>query len=422
MAQNISQGINKPIIVGNVVTGKDFFDREKEFSKLTSLLNNGAHVLLLGQRRIGKSSLMLETANRIREKTICLYVDIQRCDSSEETIVKLGNVAQEHRNFFKMAKDGLFGFLKIIKGSIDEVGIEEIFKIKLRENATADWVSMGNHLLAWLSKTDKMVAIFFDELPIFINRIMRDSSNSIDPQKIKAADLFLSWLRSVGIQYSGKISIVIGGSIGIEPVLEQVALSDRLNIFTQFHLYPWDNETAIKFLDDRTRGNGIRFEQGAKKRILEKLGVAIPHFVQKFLQNIIWDCMDRETNTCSINDVERIYTNNLLAVQGSIELATYVERLERILGQKKFRVARDLLSEAAIVGMLTGKAAVIIAKDYYTDHHERTEIIRFLLKTFVHDGYLHPKGSDYVFINNLLRDYWKKEFSFSYIPSSQRDQ
>ena len=409
--------IQKPIIVGNVVTGKDFFDRERESAKLIELLQNGAHVLLLGQRRIGKSSLMLETANRMNDKVICLYVDIQHCDSSSEVIVKLGNVAQAYRTFFEVARDNVFEFFKNLKGSIEEIGYEEMFRIKLRESAAADWVEMGNHLLSWLSRSEKKIVIFFDELPIFINRIIRDSTNSIVPEKIKKSDLFLSWLRSSAIQYAGKIAFVVGGSIGIEPVLEQVGLSDRLNLFTSFHLLPWDAKTAIRFLDDRTLNSGIHFEVGAKERIIEMLGIAIPHFVQKFLQNIVWDCIDRDSETCSVKDVERIYQQNLLAVQGSIELATYVERLERTLGREKFSLARDLLSEAANIGRLAGSAALIIASRYYSGRQEQIETIRFLLKMFEHDGYLQQKDSDYVFSNHLLRDYWKKEFGFSFIPA-----
>ena len=73
--------------------------------------------------------------------------------------------------------------------------------------------------------------------------------------------------------------------------------------------------------------------------ILEKLGVAIPHFVQKFMQNIWWDCLDRDSTTCDIADVERIYDERLLAVQGSMVLASYMERLERSLGRLKSRLA-----------------------------------------------------------------------------------
>lgn len=112
----------------------------------------------------------------------------------------------------------------------------------------------------------------------------------------------------------------------------------------------------------------------------------------------------------------------MLSVQGNIELATYVERLERTLGPEMFRLAKELLTEAAITDRLTGQAAMIIAEDYYPDRMERTDVIRFLIKTFEHDGYLRQEGGDFVFGNSLLKDYWEKEFSFNFIPSDQRNK
>ncbi|MDM8516753.1 ATP-binding protein [Desulfobacterales bacterium HSG16] len=412
----------KPIIVGNVVTGRDFFGREKEIAKFTGLLKSDANVLLLGQRRMGKTSLMRETANRFQDSAVCLYVDIEHCDSAQDVMLKLGKVAHEHRSLIGAAKDGFFDMLKSIRGSIDEIGTDALVKIKLREGAAENWSYIGDGILEWLAKTNKKVIILIDELPVFINRVIRNSSNVIVPEKKKDADIFLSWLRGASIQHVGKIAFATGGSIGIEPILEQIGLSDRLNNFTAFHLEPWSAEIALEFLEDRAEENGICFKEGAKEHILEKLGVAIPHFVQKFLLNISWDCMDRSSDACDVVDVDRIYKDKMLAVQGSIELATYVERLERTLGREKFLLARDLLTEAAIADRLTGKAAMIIAEDHYPDHNERTEVIRFLMKTFEHDGYLHQDGRDYVFKNSLLKDYWEKEFSFYFIPSDQRNK
>lgn len=410
----------RPLIVGNVVTGDDFFGREKDIEKFIGLLKNRSNILLLGQRRIGKSSLMLETANRLKDEFISLYTDIENCDSPEDVIVKFSKTAQEHRSLIKTIRDGFVKIFGNIIDSVEEVGIDNIAKLKLREGANRNWMSTGEQLFEWLSNAEKPIIIFFDELPIFINRIMRDENKNITPEKQKLVDLFLSWLRSTGIKYTDRIRIVVGGSIGIEPLLAQINLSSHLNMFTAFHLLPWDNATALEFIDDRAIGNNISFEEGAKEYLLEMLGVAIPHFVQKFLQNIYWDCLDRNSNSCAISDVERVYNEKLLAVQGSIELATYVERLERTLGVEKYNFAKELLSEAAITGRLTGKAAMIISDNYCSNQNEKTDAIRFLLKTFEHDGYLQQSGPDYVFENTLLKNYWIKEFSFNYTPTSQR--
>jgi len=403
----------KPIKVGNVVTGEDFFGREKEMARFIGLLGDGAHILMTGQRRIGKSSLLIDASKRLQEDAICLYVDVEHCDSAKEVIINLIKQANELRSRLGSTMDGFFNLFKGMRDSVEEVSFD-VVKLKLREGAIKDWQEMGDNILDWLSKNEKPVYIFFDELPVFVNRIIRNSANEIVPDQIKDADIFLSWLRSKGIAYTGKLNFVICGSIGIEPVLEQVNLSDRINIFDSLHLSPWDLETSREFLQDRADGHKIELLPGVKELVMEKLGVGIPHFVQKFMQNIQWDCMERETDICGVDDVERIYKERMLAVEGSMVLATYIERLERTLGKKKFRLAKDLLTEAAVTDGLAGGTAMLIAEQYYDKRYKCIDVIRFLLKTFEHDGYLIQKENIYLFENNLLKDHWKKEFSFLY--------
>ena len=48
--------------MGKVVTGEGFWDREEEKKLLVQRIKEGAHVLLVAQRRMGKTSLMAEVA------------------------------------------------------------------------------------------------------------------------------------------------------------------------------------------------------------------------------------------------------------------------------------------------------------------------------------------------------------------------
>ncbi len=133
----------RPLIVGNVVTGSDFFGREKDIEKFVGLLRSKSNILLLGQRRIGKSSLMLETAERLKEEFISLYTDIENCDSPEDVIVKFSKTAEDHRSLIKTIRDGFVKMFGNIKDSVEEVGIDNIAKLKLRERANSNWMNTG---------------------------------------------------------------------------------------------------------------------------------------------------------------------------------------------------------------------------------------------------------------------------------------
>ncbi|MCB0807345.1 MAG: ATP-binding protein [Bacteroidales bacterium] len=53
--------------VGKPVTGKNFFGREKEIELLTTYLKMGQSVVLVAPRRFGKTSLVMEVLNRMKE-------------------------------------------------------------------------------------------------------------------------------------------------------------------------------------------------------------------------------------------------------------------------------------------------------------------------------------------------------------------
>ena len=54
------------VSTGRWVSGEDFFDREAELRLLDNLVREHNHVLLTGQRRMGKTSLTRELGRRLK--------------------------------------------------------------------------------------------------------------------------------------------------------------------------------------------------------------------------------------------------------------------------------------------------------------------------------------------------------------------
>ena len=106
----------------------------------------------------------------------------------------------------------------------------------------------------------------------------------------------------------------------------------------------------------------------------------------------------------------------MLSVHGHMELATYENRLDRVVNQELRGAALEMLTEAAIAGRLTPKAALIILESHGKTGAEARECLRFLLGVFDHDGYLRASGEVYVFVSNLLKDWWRHRFGFGYTP------
>jgi AAA+ ATPase superfamily predicted ATPase len=74
---------------GNWVIGEErFWDREREIELFIKSLDEGAHLHLIAQRRIGKTSLMREVSRRIEDRYICLHVDLQKAQTAEDLMVE----------------------------------------------------------------------------------------------------------------------------------------------------------------------------------------------------------------------------------------------------------------------------------------------------------------------------------------------
>jgi len=407
--------------VGNWVAGDQFWNREAELELLTEQLEEGAHVLIVAQRRIGKTSLMRETARRLSGRFICLQVDLQKASSAADAIVELSIATQPHRSLWEATR-GLFGnILTTIGEKVESLKLSEL-TVKLRSGLTAGtWRAKGDELFATLASVERGVVVFLDEVPILVNRMLKGDDYTITPERRQDVDAFMSWLRENCIRHRGQVRVVVTGSIGLEPILRQAGLSATLNILTPFELRPWERETAAGCLEALANQYGLSFQSGAIDGVLDRLGVYIPHHVQLFFDNVYVAAKQQKLTEIDVDFVEEIYRTKMLSVRGHAELSHLEERLKTVLGPERLPLTLDLLTEAAVSEALNSKAAIKLGSEHFPDKQRPADEVREILATLEHDGYLLRQGADtYVFNSNLLRDWWKARFGFGFTPASER--
>ena len=165
---------------GRWVSGNDFFDRESELRILEQRVCDGNHVLLTGQRRMGKTSLVRELGRRLTEGG---------------------------------------GWAAI--GAVEEVGASG-FRLKIRARLSAgNWRDHGEELFRACAAHERRVLLLIDELPIFfLKRLLRAEDGATE------VDGFLSWLRGV-IQGLGGDSpvLIVSGSIGLMPLVQRLSIA-----------------------------------------------------------------------------------------------------------------------------------------------------------------------------------------------------
>lgn len=405
---------------GNWVTGDRFWDREADIELLISKIDEGAHILLVAQRRMGKTSLMKQVETALNNRYICIFVDLQKAASAEDAIVEMSLVLKHNSSLWGKIKDLFANALNRVAGSIEELNLGEI-GIKLRAGLTSgNWSEKGDSLFSILAEAEKPVLLLIDEAPLMINRLLKGDDFKITQERKAKVDEFMSWLRKNSIAHQGKIRIVLSGSIGFEPILRQAGLSATINNFVPFDLKPWDEPTAAGCLRALATEYNIHFKDNAEAAIARRLGCCIPHHVQMFFTHIYDRCRRRGRMEFYPDEVNDIYESEMLGIRGHAELTHYEDRLKIVLGQEIFPLALEMLTETAVTGCLTRESLLALRREYERNGTDIRDAEEEILRVLEHDGYLKPAALGYVFESQLLRDWWKKRYGLFHVAVLER--
>jgi uncharacterized protein len=401
---------------GNWVTGDRFWDRQEEIELFRRKTREGAHLLIVAQRRMGKTSLMKEAALRLANEFECVFVDFQNAATPQDAIADLSLALQNHKSLWQKTRELFANVLDVV----EKIGNDDI-AISLRAGlAGGNWSTKGDELCSILAGSDKPVLLLMDEVPILVNRIIKGEDYKITPERRRVAGEFMSWLRKNSLRFQGKIRMVISGSIGFEPVLRQANLSGTINNFVPFELKPWDEETAINCLRALANQYVLEYRDGAEQEMVRLLGCCIPNHVQMFFDHAQTFCLRKKISSLGPKEVIEVYQNEMLSTRGHAELTHYEERLKLILGTEKIPLALDMITEAAISSCLSRDALERLQQDHIFENESTADVQKEILWILEHDGYLTQVSSGYTFVSKLLRDWWIKRYQMFFIPVSER--
>ena len=399
--------------VGNWVTGDDFFDREAELEALTERAKEGTHTLLTAQRRMGKTSLVRELQRRLdgEDAFETIFVDLQEAHTPAHAIAEIaaqaGAAQGAWRRVWRLFKRVLPREAEI-SGRLPGTELQ----VKLRAGVDAgNWQHKGDQLFRALAQGGNTV-LALDELPILVNRLLKGHDYAITPERKRAADEFLSWLRKNGQEHRGKITMILSGSVGLEPILQQAGLSAHANIYSPFDLKPWDEKTAGECLGVLAKSYGLDLPQDVREAMCKRLRCQIPNHVQRFFDVLHEDLRRADRQTASLDDVSRVYESDMLGVRGQMDMDHYEGRLRMVLGNEGCRVAHDLLTDAAVADGLLKSDAIAVHR-LIQDVETNPVPIDHVLHVLEHDGYLERYEGGYRFVSGLQQDWWRTRYGRS---------
>lgn len=398
---------------GRWVVGEDFFDRERELGVLDAKVREGNHVLLAGQRRMGKTSVARELGRRLEASGgISLFVDVESATSEEDVIADIARAMHPVRPMMTRVFDTA---RKWFEGHVDEISALE-FRVKFRAGLNSgNWRHHGENLLGTCAESDDPVLLVIDELPIFLKRLLRDAAGR------DRADTFLSWLRG-GVQRLGSNSpvLLISGSIGLQPLVDRLGIPDRINYLYPFRLGPWDRATTVRCFETLARHQNLAVEEGVAGAVHDALGIGIPHHVQSFFARLRDYAVMRDRSKLTITDIEAVYRNELLGPSGQNDLTHYVTRLSEALEDPDHALAMEVLAEIATQGTFTRESRKHLAELYSTRADDVDAHIENVISLLEHDGYIASDQHSYSIPSRLLKDWWSARFQGHYTPLRQR--
>ncbi len=407
----------------NWVEGERFYDRETELEALMERVQDGTHTLLTAQRRMGKTSLVRELLRRLKEegRFDTIFVDLEAADAPEDAVAEIAVRSTSAHSAWERIKSRFANALREVIDRVDTLSLSDL-QVKLRAGIdSGNWRQRGDEVFSALAGNDRPVVLAIDELPILVNRLLKGQDYIVTPERKQAADGLMSWLRKNGQEHKGRITLLLSGSVGLEPILQQAGLSAHANIFSPFDLKPWSREIASNCLAALAETYSLDLSPEVRRDMCRRLRWMVPHHVQQF-----FDCLHEHLrragrNKASLEDVELVYAGDMLGTRGQADLDHYEGRLKTVLGADLYRLALELLTEAtAHDGKLGDEAVEQYRRHFPAPDDAGRPLVEGVLHVLEHDGYLERRDDGYRFLSGLLEDWWRARHGGSFIPIGRR--
>jgi len=407
-------------IVGNIPEPEELYGRQPLLDHLWRQLQ-GNNVLLLAPRRFGKTGVMRHMLLKPQGDYLPLYFDLEDVDSPAEFVWRLtGEVLRRGglRRLLQRIRSLPGQITGWLKRTFDEIEFEGA-KVKFKEAVADDWRTPARRIMAELEKAPQTLLFILDELPTMLERLAGPRGGK-DP-----ANEFLSWFRAVRLQQKDRLRrhrFVVGGSIGIDPILRRLGASETLNDFERVYVEPLAREEAQRLVADLAASLEIQCDEAVRSDLLALIGPAVPYFIHLlFSQLALLPPAQRQLLT--VDALQRVYRGRILGPTCKHYFEHYRQRL------KRYRPGR----ERAAMGILRtvaesphGRASWSRLFDVYQKSCKRgaSELEFYeLMADLECDWYLvlDPNTNEYHFKLDVMRQWWQRWFGKPKGPSAGKE-
>jgi hypothetical protein len=225
------------------------------------------------------------------------------------------------------------------------------------------------------------------------------------------AKTLLRWLRSIRQSPEHQnIRFLVGGSIGIGGILNQLSEASAMNDFEQIRLEPFSRKVGSAFLDELSQAQRTPLSPQSKRKMLELVGILVPYFLQVLFCEVRKTYLE-EGRPISPRLVERIYHEKVLGVECKSYFDHYYGRLRIYYQPQEESAIKRMLRALAEEGSLSRDACYQL---YRIEAGAQAELEQFnrLMVELENDFYIRFGAHTwrYEFASKLLRDWWLRHY------------
>ena len=271
---------------------------------------------------MGKTSLVRELLRRLTAdgEFEPIFVDLEDANTSEDAVAEIAVQSRRAHLAWDRIKSGFVNVLRELGDRVDSVSLSDV-QVKLRAGIDrGNWRQKGDEVFAALAGHDRRVVLAIDELPILVNRLLKGHDYRITPERRRAADEFMSWLRKNGQAHRDRVTLLLSGSVGLGPILRLAELTAHANIYSHYDLKPWDDATASNCLAELSETYSLELPPDVRQDMCRRLRWMVPHHVQQFFDCLHEHLRRERRNQASLHDVKVVYAVDMLGSRGQVGL------------------------------------------------------------------------------------------------------
>jgi hypothetical protein len=398
-------------VIGNIAKGSDLWDRHEEIKNITNALKTSS-VLLKAPRRFGKTSIMYkiyETSGNMK----VIFQNTEGMRDPQDFIARLMTEIFLDRNFW----DKVVSWVKRKIPSVEEMGFslaraEDIniadFRLKIRESIGKYWQEKGAELISKIKQYQGEVLFILDELPLLVQNIMRKEGE-------ETAYDFMHWFRSIRqMPELSHVKWLVGGSIGIEHILSQIAAGSQvINDFQIIRVEPFSEIDAQEYIRAvlKKEGQINRIDMSVVDEIMKIIGAPVPYFIQILLYESLNEMRRRKRRTLNKDIIHMAYKSGVLGPASRTYFEHYFTRLKDYYNKEREDIAKRLILEVARTG-------TVKKNDLYRLFRQESkgklddEVFSYLLTDIENDFYVSydDQNQCYSFATNILKDWWLRYY------------